>query len=286
MKKLYLLTLVISMFFLGCKSDSKEEKTTENEITNEVSENTETYLTIVGKDIWVRETPTDGEVVMKLNDGDKCKILEKGKQETIKGTSDNWYKIEFDGKQGWVFGSQTSVKQEPASNENSDIDDVKSIRKLMNELSEIFGNKQFSKLNNYYYLGDKVFIISNPGAYIVIALSEGDIADKLQFYPLTSVKTSDLLFEKLPDFDMESYTFTKTGCFAEKITEKKIFSKLFDNMKEFGFEPSAEEIKFASELEKVTVYEILITADLIRFYIAKKDGKWLITAIDIHDFSA
>jgi hypothetical protein len=68
-------------------------------------------LFIHGKEIWVRDSPTTGKVVMKLNDGDRCKILEKGKAETIRGSADYWYKIEYTEKQGWVFGSQTSVKK-------------------------------------------------------------------------------------------------------------------------------------------------------------------------------
>jgi hypothetical protein len=85
-------------------------------ISNIYSQNTlPDYLIINGKDIWVRDLPTTGKVVMKLNEGNKCKVLEKGKSETIRGISDFWYKIEFEGKQGWVFGSQTSLKQASVS---------------------------------------------------------------------------------------------------------------------------------------------------------------------------
>ncbi len=47
---------------------------------------------------------------MKLNTGDLCKILEKGKFEKIREMEDYWYKILFNGNTGWVFGSQTSAK--------------------------------------------------------------------------------------------------------------------------------------------------------------------------------
>jgi len=68
-----------------------------------------THLIIQGKDIWVRDAPATGEVVMKLNDGDKCRILGKTGFEIIRGMADWWYQIEFEGKIGWVFGSQTDI---------------------------------------------------------------------------------------------------------------------------------------------------------------------------------
>lgn len=280
MKKILFLLVIITTF-LGCKSKTnKESKTNEtSEINVEIKDE---YLTIIGKDIWVRSKPSTGDVVMKLNDGDKCKIIEKGEQQTIKDDTDYWYKIEFEGKEGWVFGSQTSVKSD-SENVESD-DEEKQIAKLLDELALIFKNQQFTKLKSYYYFGDKVFYISNPGAYVVINLTED--VQNLEFYSLTSVAAYDLLFEKLPDFDMDSYSWTKTGCFAEKISGKKYFTSMVDNMKEFGFEPTADEIKFASQLDNTVYYKILVSSDMISFYVAEKDGKWLIAAIDIQDFSA
>lgn len=68
-------------------------------------------LEIIGKNIWIRSEPTTGAVIMKLNTGNKCKLIEKGKQETIKDNTDFWYKISFNDKIGWVFGTQTNIKQ-------------------------------------------------------------------------------------------------------------------------------------------------------------------------------
>ena len=69
------------------------------------------YLTIEGSNIWIREYPTTGDVIMKLNSGEICKVLKKDKKEVINGISDFWYKIDYKGQIGWVFGSQTSIKQ-------------------------------------------------------------------------------------------------------------------------------------------------------------------------------
>jgi len=92
-------------------------------------------LQIVGSNIWVRSEPTTGDVVMKLNDGDDCRILEKGHFEYIRKIPHYWYKIIFQADTGWVFGSQTNL----ASNI-----DVLSAREKP-ELLEIFKNSQILK---------------------------------------------------------------------------------------------------------------------------------------------
>ncbi len=59
-----------------------------------------------------RSTPNSEEdnVVFQLEKGNICDIIEEGNYETINGNSSNWYKIEFGGNVGWVFGFYTSKK--------------------------------------------------------------------------------------------------------------------------------------------------------------------------------
>lgn len=121
-KPLLFSILIITLFSCGSGNNhnqENEEAIDEQNIDGLVSEsffneegNDESteHLIIHGKDIWVRSEPATGVVVMKLNEGDKCSIIAKGFFEIIRGEADYWYKIEFNGKQGWVFGSQTSVK--------------------------------------------------------------------------------------------------------------------------------------------------------------------------------
>ncbi|HNW89219.1 MAG TPA: SH3 domain-containing protein [Bacteroidales bacterium] len=62
-------------------------------------------LTINGTKVNVREKPgITAQVIMQLNTGDKCEIISKGNQVTVNGSSNYWYKINFNGKTGWVFG--------------------------------------------------------------------------------------------------------------------------------------------------------------------------------------
>jgi hypothetical protein len=113
---LALLSIVIVVLVVIFFIDNKE-RIADNDVNDELQikenkteQSEKTFLIINGDGIWVRDEPSTGEVVMKLNKGDKCLVLQKGKKETINGKTDFWYEIEFDGKQGWVFGSQTSLQ--------------------------------------------------------------------------------------------------------------------------------------------------------------------------------
>lgn len=107
MKKLLLILIIIS-FSIGCENTQKKEGG-ENISTNKIEN--ETKLIVEVENAWIREYPTDGEVIAKLRTGTECVVLKKDKKETIKGKSDFWYKVNFNGKEGWIFGAQTSLKQ-------------------------------------------------------------------------------------------------------------------------------------------------------------------------------
>ncbi|MFY0626133.1 MAG: hypothetical protein JXR07_07560 [Reichenbachiella sp.] len=99
------------------------------------------YLTINGTNIWVRSSPTDGKVVMKLNEGDRCRVFGKKRLEIIRGTADYWYEIEFQGKRGWVFGSQTSRKMEDEF-------------RIFNSINELVRSIEFDSNNEENWEGD------------------------------------------------------------------------------------------------------------------------------------
>ncbi|MBN1532473.1 MAG: SH3 domain-containing protein [Spirochaetes bacterium] len=74
-------------------------------------------LDIQGNSVNVRaNADVKTAVVKRMNTGDVAEVIEKGKEETIGGKRDYWYRIKFyDGsasKTGWVFGAFTSLKQE------------------------------------------------------------------------------------------------------------------------------------------------------------------------------
>jgi uncharacterized protein YgiM (DUF1202 family) len=69
-------------------------------------------LTIKGEHVNMRKQPNKGaEVIMILEGGTECEILEKGKKEKLDGKTSNWYKIHYKGIDGWIFGSLATIKK-------------------------------------------------------------------------------------------------------------------------------------------------------------------------------
>lgn len=66
---------------------------------------------ISGNQIWVRDAPSNGEVIMKLNNGTIVFVMDQGPYEEIRDMQDYWYQINYKGKIGWVYGSQLDKDQ-------------------------------------------------------------------------------------------------------------------------------------------------------------------------------
>ena len=112
-RKTPLLFFLPCLFLASCGSKTSESTTAAaDSVSNASPDNStasysEKFLTIKGKDVWVRDEPGTGKVVMKLNEGDQCKVQYRDQFEIIHGQADYWYKIVFNGQEGWVFGGQT-----------------------------------------------------------------------------------------------------------------------------------------------------------------------------------
>jgi hypothetical protein len=117
-----ILTIVgLALQLSGCSQDGTTTPEDNNKSTleshpapsDEALAKDENMLTIHGKDIWVRDSSPAGPVIMKLNEGDRCKVLQRGLPANVKGVDDFWYLIEYNGVHGWVFGSQSDWKLVP-----------------------------------------------------------------------------------------------------------------------------------------------------------------------------
>jgi Bacterial SH3 domain len=69
-------------------------------------------LYIMAAKVNVRSTPDNeaDNVVFQVDQGNICNILERGDRIQIRELDDYWYKIEKDGREGWVYGAYTSKK--------------------------------------------------------------------------------------------------------------------------------------------------------------------------------
>ncbi|HNW88621.1 MAG TPA: SH3 domain-containing protein [Bacteroidales bacterium] len=142
----------------------------EMKATSQQKLNTETTLIIKGNRVNIRTAPsTNASVIMQLNTGDVCEVLEKGNSENINGIVDYWYKINFNGKIGWVFGSFTNL----SSIESPTTGNIKSTDNGTTSLS--YGN--FSCASNEFLLSDSRgnYRYSSKGIYIKLLSYENNI---------------------------------------------------------------------------------------------------------------
>ncbi|UBZ16076.1 SH3 domain-containing protein [Flagellimonas marinaquae] len=62
----------------------------------------------------VRSEPsTTSDILFQVQKGNICHITAQGESLVeINGISDRWYKVNFNGKEGWVFGYYTTKRRE------------------------------------------------------------------------------------------------------------------------------------------------------------------------------
>lgn len=282
MKNIMYIVVFASIFIFGCKNkeqnnDSKKDDITKTE-QNENDSNTELLgekeiITIQGNQIWVRSEPSDGEVVMKLEDGTKCTYLEKGKEETIKGVTDFWYKIEYEGQVGWVFGSQTNFKQKQTT--NSIAEEEIFISEFMNDLKK----DDYQSMSKYFVDGN-VYELYNPGAMIYVTKKEYvEFLNSPFFTANIDDFTGKIKLDNLPKFDMEKYSYPEKGYFLTNDFQKNVLTVYSEYTPEFYEEDYLAELKKA---EKNITHKFLIAyGDGVVVYFGKVNGEYKVIAIDV-----
>ncbi len=277
----YLFLIILLLFACKNKNHSGENNPEENEnkieqINNNNDKTEEDFLTIKGNQIWVRSEPTTGEVVLKLDDGTKCKLIEKGEEETIKGVTDFWYKIEFEGKQGWVFGSQTNLSK----NEVVEYTVEEEIELFITDfINAVNSNTGLSK----YFVNDSVFKIYNPGAFPYVTTQHySEIIDYFKGY-----KKGKIIFtDNLPVFDMNLYQYKEKGIYISTKNIDEELKSVWELQSEIYIE-KPKNLTDYSEIKTNISYVVLITDinEGVHFYIGKNSGNWKIYVIDVctHD---
>lgn len=287
MKKTLLIVLTFASLSLwSCTDDEAQSEKDDKKIIKEEQKDDKEqdqkkldFLTIQGKDIWVRSRPTTGEVVMKLNTGDKAKVLEKGKQETINQKTDFWYKIEFEGETGWVFGSQTSEKTGIIAQTKKPDSDKETLKQVNQVISNIHAN--YPDINKYFYDARGILFLNNPGVYDVVKFtSDLSIMESL----LKQKNTCNPKFQKWPEYDRETSAWEKSGCFAEKINGTDLFYQTAQTMREYSLPITDMMIDETKKSGNRVSIKVLNTQNNIRYYLGTKNSQWKLIGIDISDF--
>ncbi len=267
----------------GCLNGESNNNIENKDTTIVISQkDTNKYIIIAGKDIWVRDTPKNGKVILKLNSGDTCILLQKGKEQNIRGEIDFWYQIKYKKDTGWVFGSQTSIK---SGKQESELDKQKKLINTFNSISKAIESGQLMSINKHFYQKNNVIIISNPGAYTVASFN-GNL-NSIKYF-CDYYETCKLKFEKLPEYasSNEFEGWSKSGCFAQEVSGADFISIFEATNKYLLIEFSDSEYEKARQFGKLSSMKIIVTKLCLRFYFTYKNGKWLLMAVDTFDFSA
>lgn len=178
MKNASILLFGLIICFVSCNTNETKKETSDLKSEKNISQQKE-YLIIEGENIWVRSEPSTGEVVMKLNSGDTCDLIQKAHFEEIRDMYDYWYEIRFEGKTGWVYGSQTNLKTGMSRAEVRQaglLDDIHPLE----EFFELYMNRD-PEIKKYVYEGHGIAKLTNPGV-----MCGATIIDKVEFGSLST----------------------------------------------------------------------------------------------------
>ena len=278
-RNLILLTLLVSLFIAKSSTDVFSQTL--------YSASQKKYidtLIIEGVNIWVRSEPKTGEVIMKLNSGDKCYVLAKGEKQSIRNNTDYWYKIDYQSKEGWVFGSQTSLKQHENLYNQKYLPFKEYIKAF---ILEYFTGKDFDEMIVRYQEEPLAFIhpeigfarFYNPGVMCGPYDYKANFSGKVQVENNFSVYPNEIpdngFCEESSSPDGVYYTYVNNFPFYYDITdegfEKEIEWPYPDNYKE----------------SRIVVVKILKNAWISKtMYFIEADGFWWLAIINDCDCSA
>lgn len=278
MKKLYVISLTLAVFIISCnsasdnKNDNADIKKSAEKETVEETEKESDVLVIEGENIWVRNKPSTGEVVMKLNNGDKCKIIEKGKKEQIRDMVDYWYKISYNDKEGWVFGSQTNLK----TGEQPVLEDFATF------LGEFVENSKAGKsLAKHIHKQIGVYEGNNPG---VMCSASHSMKANLKLD--NEIPSSNIFSNEPVGGFCEGYPNVKSGLYFKEIAADKL--PQFGSYDEDG-NVSTHSVEIPNSIEVDKFMQVTVISGEYHncyLYFASVDFSWYFVCVNYCDCSA
>lgn len=252
---------------------------------NENKRNVDTFnqgvndtLTISGNRIWVRSKPVVGKVLFTLNDGDVCRVIRKGESQTIGLVTDYWYHIAFGNKEGWVFGSQTSISKEIVIQEFKTY-----IAKVLR--TSFFGKKfdvlmHRSDVKSLTHKEIDYLRIYNPGATCVLEPYQVSGDYNKEAYP---EMPNTMYFEnKMPVDGFCEESESPDGVYFDVVSEFPSYVILSE-----GFE--SKKIKLPQRYERGEKMKVVVLQNKMiikTLYFVAADDHWWLVVIDDCDCSA
>jgi hypothetical protein len=258
--------IIISFLFLGLIGVSQNQ------------------LTIEGNQIWVRSTPQTGEVVMKLNNGTVCKVLEKGEEQIIRGHKDYWYQISINDKIGWVFGAQTSLKRVATIVDlELFLDFFLKTYYFGNNLEKLIITKNW-KTSHFLHKDIGVFRMYNPGAACVLFgwQGKGYKEDKFLNYQIPAKETITFFANKQPNGGFCETTDEPDGVYYKSVEKLPVYPDMSGDYKILEL-PIPEKYKNGEKAMVKILSDGWVTK---KMYFMVVDGQWRLVVIDDCDCSA
>ena len=313
--KLYLLLFLI---LFGCKNEEKQVLQKEDQISSIAVTKKQDSLLIEGDNIWVRDNPTKGKVVMKLNEGDRCVIIDTGKTDSIKGHIDYWYQIKYRDTTGWVFGSQTNIKSARS-------EETKLFLEQIQLLITALGKQNFTTLNSFIDPEKPLFCVLESYRANMKHKIATDFEELLAYDKSTSSHSNmEGLFKCLSAYDTVNISYktmanpdeypllqenwstsqeeeavgsNRVQLFYSDIRDENRYvlsSFLQDYFSQNGINNEQQkEIEHLREIEKQNVFELVIMTsnmgtytDVPVFYFYMKDKKWYLSELYFVDAGA
>lgn len=275
MKNSFLFISLLGFLLLSCNPSNKEKTTkhlTIRKQTNKQEKTTLNQLTIEGENIWVREKPFTGKVIMKLNTGDICEVLDKSEEAQVRDRLDYWYKIKFNNKIGWVFGSQTNLK-------TNKIIQIEDFATFLKRFIPQYHKKNF---NNFIHKDIGSQIIHNPGVFCIL-----DKSDKRPNISFTSDINFTNIYNYKPNGDFcEGYPKVKDGFYYWKSNYSS-----FPSYADMKTDPDiiSKKVEIPNKYVHNTIYQVqVITNEYLGFnlYFINIGEHWYLTLEDYCDCSA
>lgn len=213
MKNIFINLFILFVVLTGC--NNSDNNSNNNSETKQIN-----YLFVAGNSIPIFEYPTSNNVIFKLDDNSRCQIIERGEKETISNKTDYWYKIEYRGIEGWIFGYHTSEKLEKLISYKQDFPFNKKIFGFLEEMT--YYKKEWSsgfgesgcpvRYNSLFPIG-----WSNDGKFAFIkvfnkAEHEGYNSEIKTFFVIQDLDTDEILEEVIIYTNKAQVNLPATNC--------------------------------------------------------------------------
>lgn len=298
-KQIYKLFSIVFLILFGCKNEKRQILQKEDQISMIAVKKKRDSLLIEGDDILVKNNPRKGKLIMKLNEGDRCIIVDTSKVDTIRGFEDYWYQIKYKDTIGWVFGSQTNIKSKKSK-------ETFLFLEQMDIFVSALKNRNFKTLQRFIFVNEPIHCVlgsfNNDHLRTAITndlkdLSEKhyDIMELLDTISRLSPIKSQIHYTNIDEKKHILHLNVKQGIYYQKLYDGNNYISSLENWQlengmvtggEDNYQQLSTESPRYVQREKEVRYRLIIALnkpftdfEAYQFYFYFRKGKWYLSGI-------